>query len=98
MISVQVRAASGETLRRTLSASVGNFFQADKAIYPMLVHIIPWADTAFNRSQISVLVTEIDRYEIDSSVNPSGESFAWLREMFQLAIEEPHRMIWFVGD
>jgi hypothetical protein len=98
MISVQVRAGSGEILKRYLSASAGDFFQADGATYPLLAHVVPWADTAFNRSQVAALAVEIDRYEEDVLVNPKGESFDWLRKMCAETSEEPHRMLWFVGD
>ena len=98
MISVQVRAESGEILQRCLSVSAGDFFQADSATYPLLSHVVPWADTAFNRSQVAALAAEIDRYEADAAVNLNGESFDWLREMCEVTAEEPHRMLWFVGD
>lgn len=98
MISVQVRLESGEVLQRCLSVSVGNFFQADHDAYPLLSHIMPWADTAFNRSQVAALSREIDRYEDDLGVNPNGDSFGWLRQMCEATAAKPHRMLWFVGD
>jgi hypothetical protein len=98
MISVQVRLESGEILQRRLGASVGNFFQADHDTYPLLSHIVPWSDTAFNRSQVVALSRELDRYETDVGVNPNGDSFDWLRQMCEATAEEPHRMLWFVGD
>lgn len=98
MISVQVRTGSGEILQRHVSASAGNFFQADGATYPLLAHVVPWTDTVFNRSQVTALVTEIDRYEADGVANPNGESFDWLRQLCEATAEEPHRMLWFVGD
>jgi hypothetical protein len=98
MISVQVRAENGEILWRAQKRSVGRFFQADGRSYPMLVHILPWTDTAFNKSQVGVLLEEIDRYEADVQENPEGESFGWLRELCEHVISEPHRMLWFVGD
>lgn len=98
MISVQVRDQSGEILQRSLSASAGNFFHADSADYPLLAHVVPWADTAINRSQVSGLAVEINRYEADVVVNPNGELFDWLRQMCEATADEPHRMLWFVGD
>lgn len=98
MISVQVRTESGEVLYRSQKRSVGRFFQADGQSYPMLVHILPWTDTVFNKSRIGVLLGEIDRYETDAQENPDGESFAWLRELCKQVLAAPHRMLWFVGD
>jgi hypothetical protein len=98
MISVQVRTESGEILGRAQRRSVGRFFQADARTYPVLVHILPWTDTAFNESQIGVLLEEIGRYEGDAQENPEGESFGWLRELCEQVIAAPHRMLWFVGD
>ncbi|MCH0572416.1 hypothetical protein I3F60_24725 [Streptomyces sp. MUM 136J] len=95
---MQVRVESGEILQRRLSVSAGDFFQADSAAYPLLSHVVPWADTAFNRSQVAALAAEIDRYEADAAVNLNGESFDWLRQMCEVTAEEPHRMLWFVGD
>lgn len=98
MISVQVRAETGEILQRHLSASASNFYQADSTAYPLLAHIVPWADTAFNRSQVAALTVEINRYEADAAVNLNRDSFDWLRQMCEVTAEEPHRMLWFVGD
>lgn len=98
MIDVQVRSGVGEIVQKHRDPAVDAFFQLDPDAYPMLVHIKPWCDTAFNQSQAPALMNEIDRYEADSLVNASRESFAWLREMVELVIEEPHRMLWFVGD
>jgi hypothetical protein len=98
MIDVQVRAEPGEIIRKGRGPGVDDFFQADRAIYPLLAHIVPWADTAFNKSQIGALIEEISRYEEDPTVNPTGHVFDWLRELCRVASEEPHRMLWFVGD
>jgi hypothetical protein len=98
MIDVQVRIESGEIISRGRGPGVDNFFQASRAIYPLLAHIVPWADTAFNRSQVGSLIEEIDRYEADPTANPSDYSFDWLREICRVVSEEPHRMLWFVGD
>jgi hypothetical protein len=64
----------------------------------MLVHILPWADTVFNQSQVRALLEEIDRYELDAQENAGGESFSWLRELCEHVLAVPHRMLWFVGD
>ncbi|MDX6293386.1 MAG: hypothetical protein QOH50_2461 [Kribbellaceae bacterium] len=98
MISVQVRAESGEILSRKQSSEAGKFFQVDQGVYPTLVHIVPWGDTAFNNSQVSALMIEIERYEADPAVNPGSDSFDWLRDMMHMVLAEPHRMLWFVGD
>jgi len=98
MVSVQVRKETGEILCNKSSAAAGNFFQADSAVYPLLGHILPYTDTAFNQSQVRALAAEIDRYEADPKLNSSKESFDWLREMCRVTDEAPHRMLWFVGD
>lgn len=98
MIDVQVRAESGEIICRGRGPGVDDFFQAGLAVYPLLAHIVPWADTAFNRSQVVSLIEEIGRYEADPSVNPADYSFEWLREICHVVSEEPHRTLWFVGD
>jgi hypothetical protein len=98
MISVQIRSGLGQILLRCTSAGAGNFFQADNATYPLLSHVVPWTNTAFNCSQVDALLVEIDRYEADNALNHEGESFDWLRQMCKTAAEDPHRMLWFVGD
>lgn len=98
MIDVQVREESGKILQRGRGVGVDKFFEADRQAYPLLGHIVPWADTAFNRSQVDLLVKELERYEADPSIDADGYSFDWLREMCQIALREPHRMLWFVGD
>jgi len=98
MINVQVRAESGAILSDETGPGVDSFFQADAAQYPLLAHIVPWSDTVFNRSQIGALLLELDRYERDLAVNPSNDDFDWLRNICHVADEEPHRMLWFVGD
>src|SRR3954447_456959 len=98
MIDVQVRAESGEIICRGRGSGVDNFFQASRAIYPLLAHIVPWADTAFNGIQVGSLIEEIDRYEADPIANRTHYSFDWLREICRVVSEEPHRMLWFVGD
>lgn len=98
MITVQVRDGSGGILRDEIGAGVDNFFQASSSQYPLLAHIVPWSDTAFNRSQVSALLRELDRYEGDSIVDAGGVRFDWLSEMCQVATAQPHRMLWFVGD
>lgn len=98
MIDVEVRSASGSVLSKGRGAVVGTFFQADSGRYPTLVHIVPWGDTVFNRSQVSVLETELHRYQVDPKANPKADSLDWLLELIQLVKAEPHRMLWFVGD
>ena len=98
MITVQVRTGSSKILCSAAGVGVDNFFAASAAEYPLLAHIVPWADTAFNRSQVSVLMEEIGRYEEDVSLNVNGDRFDWLREMCGMTSAEPHRMLWFVGD
>ncbi|GAA1693133.1 hypothetical protein [Fodinicola feengrottensis] len=98
MIDVQVRTEAGEILSRISKLSIGVFFQAELALYPLLGHIVPWADMVFNSSQLKVLSREVARYEADPVLNPSGESFDWLQEMCDLVAEAGHRILWFVGD
>jgi hypothetical protein len=98
MINVQVRTVSGKVLRSAGGPGVDDFFQVGRESYPLLAHVVPWTDTAFNKSQVKSLVEEIDRYEADLTVNSEGYPFDWLRELCSLVTEEPHRMLWFVGD
>jgi hypothetical protein len=98
VINVQVRTASGAILRNETGPGTDNFFQAGAAQYPLLGHIVPWSNTAFNRSQIGALLLELDRYEEDLAVNPDNNQFDWLRDLCHIASSEPHRMLWFVGD
>jgi hypothetical protein len=98
MINVQVRTASGKILDSHGSPGLDKFFQADAASYPLLAHIVPWTNTAFNRSQVAALRIEIERYQKDPTVNPDGERFEWLQDLIRVASAEPHRMLWFVGD
>ena len=98
MISVQVRSGVGQVLQSENGPGVDEFFRAATASYPLLAHIVPWSDTAFNRSQAGALLVELDRYENDEAVNPGGNRFDWLRDLCREANAEPHRMLWFVGD
>ncbi|WP_146058984.1 hypothetical protein [Actinomadura rubteroloni] len=98
MIEVQVRLSSGSVVVDGRGSGVESFCQADIIKYPLLSHIIPWGDTVFNVSQIRSLIVEIDVYENDSSFNPTGKRFDWLKEMCEIALREPHRMLWFIGD
>ncbi|MFD8646103.1 hypothetical protein ACFV14_38050 [Streptomyces zaomyceticus] len=67
----------------------------DQSVFPMLGHLLPYADTVFNHRQVATLLQEVPRL-------PHGvvtEEFAReLLDLGQTVLDGQHLYLWFVGD
>lgn len=66
----------------------------DPAGFPMLAGLLPYGDAVFNERQIPVLLKELERL-------PPELGGAWVEEVRRLcsiALQAPHRYVWFLGD
>ncbi|MET9954027.1 hypothetical protein ABZ135_21080 [Streptomyces sp. NPDC006339] len=97
MINVQVRGESGTIEARAKHGVVWGPALAglDPSEFPMLGHLLPYADTVFNHRQVSTLLEEIPRL-------PPGvltDEFAReLIELGQTVLDGQHLYLWFLGD
>lgn len=67
----------------------------DQSVFPMLGHLLPYADTVFNNRQVVTLLAEVPRL-------PQGvitDEFAReLVDLGQRVLEGQHLYLWFLGD
>ncbi|MET8845354.1 hypothetical protein ABZW67_35355 [Streptomyces rubiginosohelvolus] len=67
----------------------------DQSVFPMLGHLLPYADTVFNHRQMSTLLKEVPRL-------PAGvltDEFAReLIELGQAVLDGQGLYLWFLGD
>ncbi|GGV20740.1 hypothetical protein GCM10010182_48540 [Actinomadura cremea] len=68
----------------------------DRDLIPMLGHLLPYADTMFNSSQVSSLATELDRLPAGSPLVPDVRDD--LKHLCELTANGGHRQLWFFGD
>ncbi|MFF5088323.1 hypothetical protein [Streptomyces niveus] len=97
MINLQVRGENGTIEARAKHGVVRGPEQAglDQSVFPMLGHLLPYADTVFNRRQVSTLLEEVPRL-------PAGvltDEFAReLIELGQVALDGQGLYLWLLGD
>ncbi|MER6233687.1 MULTISPECIES: hypothetical protein [Streptomyces] len=97
MINLQVRGENGTIEARANHGVVWGPELAglDQAAFPMLGHLLPYADTVFNHRQVSILLKEVPRL-------PAGvltDEFAReLVELGQVVLDGQGLYLWFLGD
>ncbi|MER5689218.1 hypothetical protein [Streptomyces sp. NPDC002205] len=67
----------------------------DQSVFPMLGHLLPYADTVFNSRQVSTLLEEIPQ------LPPGVVTDELARELLELGrtvLEGQHLYLWFLGD
>ncbi|MFD7713421.1 hypothetical protein [Streptomyces sp. NPDC059786] len=95
MIDLQVRDESGAVLAHSPGVSWDEALaDIDRAEFPMLAGVCPYADTVFNTWQISMLLEELERLPVERA----GPWLEEVRSMCRTAKEGPHRYVWFMGD
>ena len=98
MISVKVKSARGEVIRRI---PVDPDFDPvlsgiDASVYPHLSVIDPYGDTVFNYLQVKRLLVELELYRQACEISP--EFLENMREMCELVLAGTHRFLWFIGE
>ncbi|MFC5753005.1 hypothetical protein [Actinomadura rugatobispora] len=68
----------------------------DQSRIPMLRHLLPYADTMFNSSQVSSLAEELDGLPEDNPLVP--EIRDELKRLCEHVSAGAHRQLWFLGD
>ncbi|MFJ7154141.1 hypothetical protein ACIQUQ_04310 [Streptomyces sp. NPDC101118] len=97
MINLQVRGENGTIEARAKHGVVWGPELAglDQSVFPMLGHLMPYADTVFNHWQVSTLLEEVPRL-------PAGvltDEFACeLVELGQVVLDGQGLYLWFLGD
>ncbi|MFF7365988.1 hypothetical protein [Streptomyces sp. NPDC008125] len=97
MINLQVRGENGTIEARAKHGVVWGPELAglDQAAFPMLGHLLSYADTVFNHRQVSTLLEEVPRL-------PAGvltDEFAReLVELGQVVLDGQGLSLWFLGD
>ncbi|MFD5984641.1 hypothetical protein [Streptomyces cyaneofuscatus] len=97
MIGVQIRGENGTIEVRAKHGVVWGPGLAglDQSVFPMLGHLLPYADTVFNHRQVSSLLQEVPRL-------PAGvltdEFTRELSEMGQAVLDGQGLYLWFLGD
>ncbi|MGW2090219.1 hypothetical protein [Streptomyces sp. NPDC001880] len=97
MINVQVRSESGTIEARAEHGVVWGPELAglDQSVFPMLGHLLPYADTVFNHRQVSTLLEEIPRLPPDVLTDEFARE---LVELGQTILDGQHLYLWFLGD
>jgi hypothetical protein len=97
-ISVSVRTYAGETLATCTHPAINSLCRRAEALaLPMLGYVDPYDDTWFNKSQMRLLVPELNAL-IDSTPAPEAEAAAEVLTLAELLERKPHRYLVFVGD
>ncbi|MBM7440709.1 hypothetical protein [Streptomyces sp. HB132] len=97
MINLQVRGEKGTIEARAEHGVVWGSELAglDQSAFPMLGHLLPYADTVFNHRQVSTLLAEVPRL-------PAGVvTDAVVRELVELGrmvLDGRGLYLWFLGD
>ncbi|WUD78072.1 hypothetical protein OG937_43345 [Streptomyces sp. NBC_00510] len=97
MINLQVRSESGTIEARAKhGVSWGpELAGLDQSAFPMLGHLLPYADTVFNSRQVATLLDEVPR------LPPGVVTDAFARELVDLGrrvLDGQHLYLWFLGD
>ncbi|MFF0163255.1 hypothetical protein ACFYRY_37850 [Streptomyces sp. NPDC005263] len=97
MINVQVRGESGTIEARAKHGVVWGPELAglDQSVFPMLGHLLPYADTVFNHRQVATLLEEIPRLPPDVLTDEFARE---LIELGQKVLGGQHLYLWFLGD
>ncbi|MFD6989349.1 hypothetical protein [Streptomyces sp. NPDC059943] len=97
MINLQVRGENGTIEARAKHGVVwgAELAALDLSVFPMVGHLLPYADTIFNHRQVSTLLEEVTRL-------PAGvltDEFAReLIELGQVVLDGQGLYLWFLGD
>ncbi|MFE9254379.1 hypothetical protein [Streptomyces sp. NPDC006879] len=67
----------------------------DQSVFPMLGHLLPYADTAFNHRQVSTLLEEVPRLPAGVLSNEFARE---LIELGQVVLDGQGLYLWFLGD
>jgi hypothetical protein len=71
-------------------------WELDRDLIPMLWHLLPYADTMFNSSQVRSLLAELDRLPESSPLVPVMRDD--IRRLCEITSEDGHSQLWFFGD
>lgn len=97
-ISVSVRTYTGETLAICTHPAIGDLCRRAGALtLPMLGYVDPHDDTWFNKSQMRLLVPELEAL-VGSASAPEAEAAAEVLTLAEQLERKPHRYLVFVGD
>lgn len=100
-IAIHLRRENGETLNSVHeSPGDGHVLPVlDIAEFPMLGHVDPYGNTIFNRSQMRVIMDEIDRLVGAPMMNEKQAEFLLkVKEICVEGLTRQHRFLWFLGD
>lgn len=97
MINVQVRGETGTIEARAKHGVVWGpeLADLDQSVFPMLGHLLPYADTVFNSRQVATLLAEVPR------LPPGVVTDEFARELLDLGqkvLDGQHLYLWFLGD
>ncbi|MFE7616786.1 hypothetical protein [Streptomyces sp. NPDC057496] len=97
MIDLQVRGETGTIEARAEHGVVRGPEPADldQSAFPMLGHLLPYADTVFNHRQVATLPAEVPR------LPPGVVTDEFARELLDLGrmvLDGHHLYLWFLGD
>ncbi|WP_353941062.1 hypothetical protein ABII15_05055 [Streptomyces sp. HUAS MG91] len=97
MIGLQVRSEVGTIEARAKHGVIWGPELAglDQSAFPMLGHLLPYADTVFNSRQVVTLRAEVPR------LPPGVVTKEFARELLDLSqtvLDGHHLYLWFLGD
>ena len=93
--TVHVRDFRGELLQRGSAEMGGLLAAARQARLPLLGSVDEYDDTVFNRSQVALVLEELDRLELSADLEHARS------ELISMAVrvqQRPHRYLVFNGD
>jgi hypothetical protein len=97
MINLEVRSETGTVEARARHGLVWGpkLSGLNRPVFPMLGHVVPYADTIFNSHQVSTLLKEVPR------LPPGVMTDEFTHELVDLSekvLKGTHLYLWFVGD
>jgi len=100
-IAIHLRKENGDTLNSVYELpDDGQLLPIlDIAEFPMLGHVDAYGNTIFNRSQMRVIMAEIERLVGTSAVDErQSELLLKVKELCVEGLTRQHRFLWFLGD
>lgn len=96
MIDYQVLEFGKIVARGGQGIDISWIWDLEQDLIPMLGHLLPYADTMFNSSQVDSVLAELDRLPVESPLVPDVRDD--LKRLCEVTSERAHRQLWFFGD
>ncbi|TMQ89802.1 hypothetical protein ETD83_38250 [Actinomadura soli] len=96
MITYRVLRFGTIVARGSHGIDISWIWELDRDLVPLLGHLLPYADTMFNSSQVRSLLAELDHLPTSSPLVPVVRDD--LKRLCEITSRHGHSQLWFFGD